>query len=124
MSQIITSPLSEYPGSITLPDGLTLYQMAEWEKVLDQLKYRAGERGIKAVVETADTWLMALPTIITIVEKWEITGIPEHPTVENTKFTPYREYRKFSKWVFNLISALFLGEKDIPKVFGGPSSIG
>lgn len=107
MSRIVQSPFPEWPGSITLPDGLTMIQTAQWEAVAEISRLR---------VEKAQTWVMALPVVAGIIESWNIEGIPEHPTINNHRFAPYKTYRKFSAWVIGLISELYLGETEYPKV--------
>lgn len=115
MSQTIQSPFTDYPGSITLPDGLTLPQMAAWELVMEVTRGR---------YDKAQSWLVALPSLANIVEAWSIEGIPEKPTIENCEFSPYRRYKRFAGWVFSEVCKIYLGEEEYPKVSGSPSLVG
>ncbi len=79
MAKIIESPVKRFPGKIVLSDPLTMPQYMEWVDAAN---------AAEAEEHPAKKQGLYLPGVLACVEKWELAGIPEHPTVENFPASP------------------------------------
>ena len=107
MSKILVSPIADFPGTITLPDRLTLHQVSAWERVVSlSQRMPPGD---------AQRWEVTLPALAEIVVDWDIDGVSKDPTPENFNYYPYAEACLFTRWVREEVSKLNMREKIVPK---------
>jgi hypothetical protein len=107
MSKVITSPVEKWPGTVTIADPLTLPQYAAWEEALPKI-FGKTERGVSA------TELDVLPAIFKIVEKWDLTGFPTNPTIDNFPPKPALKRIALINWLANEITKLWLDDDEDP----------
>ncbi len=106
MSKILTSPVEEYAGTVTIPDRLTAPQYMEYKKTSKEI----GESNREELDELA---MAALPGILALVETWNITGI-EKPSLETFPMTPIVPCIRFLLFVWGEINALVMPALDAP----------
>jgi len=112
MSKILVSPVEAFPGTITLPDRLTLHQVAVWEKSVSLAR--------RLPPGDAQVWEVALPALAEIVIDWSVEGVDKSPTADNFPYFPYAEACLFTRWVREEVSKLNMRETVIPKVSNPP----
>lgn len=106
MGKIITSPVARWPGTVTIPDELTLPQFAAWEDCLIEARASKG---------VSSTQLAYLPGILKIVEAWNLDGgWPTVPTLDNIPAKPYAPRIDLLSWLINEILTLWLDEGEVP----------
>lgn len=108
MSKIITSPVLEFPGTITLSDkpGLPMVELF--------LEARFMPRDTLAHRQERNDALFA--TVTRFVEKWDIKGQPETVTRENIVATPFLATQELISWLVEEVYNLCIGERIVPKV--------
>lgn len=108
MSTVLTSPVPEFPGTITLPDKLPIHKVAAWNTALKET-YKYTE-----TIDKANN--VMLPALLPCIEAWAIVGQTSSPTPETFNYTPWREAEKFYVWVFGSVFDLIMGAESIPNV--------
>ena len=106
MSKIITSPVTRFHGTVTLPDAMDWGQYIAWEKALAMaIKERESEAPTVAGIQHA--WL---PGIKAVVETWNIDGITEG----NIPPKPRQAVSELVSWLVGEISALYEDAETVP----------
>lgn len=112
MPKTLQSPVTRWPGSITLPDYLNFPQEATWEAAIEAIG--AGATVIETAAKPAGA-MVILPAILDIVQGWELGGgFPEKPTLENFPATPKQSSAFLIAWIIGEISSLYEEGQDIP----------
>ncbi len=112
MPKILQSPVTRWPGSITLPDYLNFPQEAVWEAAIDAIG--AGATVIETAAKPAGA-MVILPAILDIVQGWELGGgFPEKPTLENFPATPKQSSAVLIAWIIGEISSLYEEGQELP----------
>ena len=109
MPKVIRSPVEKYPGTVTLSDPLNFPQLIAFQDAIDEV-------GNLSSGETS--WLKLryalLPGLIACVEKWELEGVAEHPTVDTFPATPLRPAGELIDWIQEEVTALLLEAETVP----------
>lgn len=112
MPKTITSPVPEFPGTITLCDPLTLAQCHAIETALgDPNDVASGDN--KRVWLTASD-MQSLPAVLACSESWNIQGQPEKPTMDTFIATPRRASHDLIAWAFRELTLIYFGEFAVP----------
>ena len=99
MSKTIESPVKEFPGTVILPDYLTMPQALAFEKALrDSFALSAKVEEGEEVVTQAEFDAIAIPAICTCVEKWELEGF-EQLLPDTFPFSPRTESSQLIDWL-------------------------
>ena len=122
MSRKLDSPVARWPGSVSLPDYLTLPQYNAFRRALRAaVEYRSGE--MRAALEKdpeAKTFEFddieynerLEPGLLACVEKWELQGLTVNG---HMPATPVKDSRALFDWLEKEILNLVRGEEEIPK---------
>jgi hypothetical protein len=115
---IITSPVKRFPGTVVLPDFMTLPQVQawdEWRGKRDEIQARIQGEGLADKLKTrTELDSIYLPAFFMIVSEWHLENVPEHPTLETFPLTPRLETAKLIGWISAAIETLYFGEVEIP----------
>jgi hypothetical protein len=105
MPKTIESPYpDEYPGSITIPDGLTFPQLVDFSEAL------AATRG----ATDPKNCILSIAAINSIVT-WEITNLPDKPKAKDIFVGHLAENAgAFYRWVLAQVAGLYKNEKTVP----------
>lgn len=101
MSKIITSPVKEFPGTVTLSDPLTFPQAIAFEN--SRYAVRELERKTMLTINYA-----MVPGILACVEKWDIRGLENPPQAETFPSTPGNPVAELLAWLIAELTKLFL----------------
>lgn len=101
----IESPVSEFPGTIELPEYLTLPQVIEYDQAA---------RDSKDITDAMQKNLVLLPMIFKITGTWNIKGIDPKPTMDTFPYTPIIPATMLVSWLHRNIIKIIVGEKTIP----------
>ena len=104
MTKIINSPVKKFPGSITLPDALPLAKVLAFDKAM-----RAASD--LPIIERA---AVCLDAIMDCIEVFQIKGQPDKPTSQTFLYTPAAAATDLYIWLLTSVTALVVGEKEIP----------
>jgi len=122
MSRKVDCPVVRWPGSVTLPDYLTLPQYNTFRRALRAaVAYRAGE--MKAALEKdpeAQTFEFDSgeynerlePGLMACIEKFELQGLTVNG---HLPATPAKDSQALFEWLESELLKLARGEEDIPK---------
>lgn len=122
MSRKIDCPVMRWPGSVTIPDYLTLPQYNAFRRALRAAnEYRAGE--MQAALEKdpqAKTFQFDAgeyderlePGLMICIEKWELQDLTING---HLPATPAKDSQALFTWLETEILKLVHGEEDIPK---------
>ena len=116
MTKTITSPVDKFPGTVVMPEYLTLPQVLAFEAASDnigELRKAATEKGDDGISRTKIDQ-QYLPVILSIVTEWRIDGVPNIPSLENFPLTPRRATAELIAWLIGEITRLWVGEIEIP----------
>ena len=114
MPKIITSPVTKWPGTVTLPDWLSFQQEAAWEEVIEGLE---GEQ-VLGLAAKAKSALLFVPVITGIVQSWDLGGgFPCPPTLDTWPATPKISSALLLAWLIGEISAMHNEATTIPLAF-------
>lgn len=106
----IISPVPEFPGTIELPDYLTLPQVVEYSELSDAL---LADRELHN--KNWARMLKLLPLQLRITGNWNIEGLDTpKPTTENFPFSPAFPSAALLGWLHREITAMIVGEKLLP----------
>ena len=118
MSKVLQRKMEPFTGSVTLSDPLSLEQEAAVERANYHL-----ERAIENIDGEADgvsiRTLAILPGVLACVEKWNIAGIPENPTIQTWPTRPRNAVVSLVSWLFVEIGKIYTDAQDpeIPNAF-------
>lgn len=107
MPKIITSPVSQWQGTVTIADPLYLPQVEAIEAAFDFKP--DGEKVWLSVLDKNK-----LPAIFACVEKWNLENFPDAPTLETFPLSPRPASTKLITWLWQEICAVYLGEVIVP----------
>ena len=105
----LQSPVKHFPGTIILPDFLTLKQVFDFERASDDVA--ALKNG---AIRRSNIDEIYLPFIFGVVVAWNIEGEPKEPTLETWRATPRKSSADLTAWIIGEITKLYLGEIEIP----------
>jgi hypothetical protein len=104
MGKIAQSPIKRFPGSITIPDFLTVPQAQAWEECLR----KSGEERAKiGQVEYIALWI---PGVTAVVEEWNIEKFSHDPF----QTTPRGPVIELISWIIGLMTELYYEAEEIP----------
>lgn len=104
MPKTITSPVENWPGTVTLHDPMTLVQEAAWEDAF------ADARNAKS---RASRTLAILPGIFANVKEWKLDSFPAHPTIDTFPARPREDSARLVAWLIGEITELYK-EGEVP----------
>jgi len=112
MSNTITSPVAEFPGTLVLRAPLNLEQCHRIAVALEtaSAKGAEAEREDRRYASNQET----LRALIACVEKWEIQGQPEAPTLETFNASPVVPVQRFLTWALGELIDIYFGELTVP----------
>lgn len=105
MPKVIQSPVSEWPGTVTLHEPMTLVHEAAWEDALSHY-----ERGRGAAASA----LALLPGVFACVQSWDLSGFPVKPTLESFPTRPREARTRLIAWLVSEISELYTDGEIVP----------
>lgn len=111
MSIVIESTIENFEGKIFLPDFLTMPQVNAFNAANRKTQKAANSPEGITMWERDE---MIAPGLFACIEKLEMQGQPEHPSLENFRFTPARDGDIFISFLIVNISKLVMGEEIIP----------
>jgi hypothetical protein len=109
MSKVVSYSGEKWSGTVTFSDPLTLEQEAAFE--LGMASYRETVKqggGLSAQI------LAILKGVLPCVEKWNLGGFPEVPTLENWPTRPKTECAKLSAWLLEQMAKLYQESTEAP----------
>ena len=124
MSKILTSPVKKWPGTITLPDFLTIGQAMAWEEayanateILPEAEPIQKDEQLTndQINRVAATWAakwteLILPGIMACVESWNLEGLDHN----NFPATPRMSRVTLVAWIVTEIKKLYDEENEVP----------
>lgn len=122
MTKIIESPVKRFPGRVHLADPLNFEQYFAIEEAIETSRefvtpYEEDGKEI-AVVKFGKDQLhynhAFVPAIIACVEKWEIQGLPEIPTVKDFPASPVLSAARFASWLIDELMKVLQEAEEIP----------
>jgi hypothetical protein len=112
MSKIITSPINDFPGTITLAEVVTLPMLTRYEEA----KSLNGTRSVLADAE------YRFASIVSMCERWDISCQPEKPATYNDLSIKNADgvmcagsFRKLILWLIYEIDTYIGTETTVPK---------
>jgi hypothetical protein len=103
--------MEPFTGSVTFSDPLSLEQEAAIERANFHLG-RALENIDGAEDGAAIRTLTILPGILECVEKWNLSKIPEEPTVQTWPTRPRNAVVSLVSWLFTEIGKIYTDSQD------------
>lgn len=121
MTNVRTSPIKQFPGSIRLIDPVVLPAVAKYEQaMLDgrELTREYTPEGGKFPVglAAANYYATILPGVFAIVEGFEIEGIPTNPTVESFPYKPKKAAELLVAWLVDTVKQYVEEDNQVPPV--------
>lgn len=109
MGKTIESPVKKWPGTVTLADPMTFEQYLAWKRSVTDASAL-----IKDEQVPWDEYDAAIsPGVLACVEKWELAGLPEHPTA--LPATPRVTSHRLIVWLMREITDLVTQDEEVPK---------
>jgi hypothetical protein len=109
VSRTITSPSKIWTGTVTLCDALLLPQAeAIDEAMLGEPLATNGKVTYTAIDK------IHLPAVFACVEKWNLAGFPQTPTLENFPMNPLPARHELVEWLWNEVRLIYFGEAEVP----------
>lgn len=105
MSKIITSPVEKFQGTIVLQSPIIFDLYLEW---MDIAQEAAEKKTTKEMVFTY------IPMLCKLIERADIVGMVEHPTVETWPKTPAPSVLALVAWLVNEARSLIAEADTIP----------
>jgi hypothetical protein len=108
MGKVIQSPVTRWPGTVTLSDPLSFPQSFAFEDGLEAAaalpeKHKKSIRRNHAAL---------LPGVCACVEAWELKGLPEVITPDNFPSTPIEDAASLCAWLIDAVLELHTGGGD------------
>lgn len=100
MSKVITSPVDEWPGTVTLHDPLTFPQRFAFEDAL------TAARELREESEARFNYAL-LPGVLACVESFQLSNFPTQPAPDNWPSTPKEPTAKLVAWLVGEIAKLY-----------------
>ena len=104
MSKVLPYKVEPFIGSVTFSDPLSLEQEAAIERANAAMRREMdslGGIGASAIIAAI------LPGILACVEKWNIPGIPENPTVQTWPTRPRVAVSALVAWLLTEVGKLY-----------------
>ena len=101
MSKTIVSPVEEFPGTVILPNHLTMPQALAYEKAV-----RDGSALIEEQASQSEYDAVMVGAICEIVEEWKLDNFDQLST-ETFPFTPRKASAELIAWIFGEIVKLY-----------------
>ena len=99
----LTSPVKRFPGTVELPDFLTLPQALAWEQArADADTLRADG---KTDAELLNAWLVGIKGVVC---DWHIDGY----SIEPIQLSPRSPVIQLTAWLLEEITRLYYGDDD------------
>lgn len=110
MARIVQSPVSRFPGSVTLADPLTLPQVIALEDAFDQqeAQQQAGQRYRSRLFQPY------VPVICSVVVEWNLENFPKTVTPETFPSSPRGATADLIEWLALEIANQYSGETQVP----------
>ena len=112
MSKVLQYKEEPFTGSVVFSDPLSLEQEAAIERANADMK-----RTIEALggVNNGSSAMIAaiLPGILACTERWNLSGIPEEPTLQTWPTRPRVAVSKLVAWLLTELSKLYQDATDI-----------
>lgn len=106
MAKTITSPVERFPGTVELPDFLTVPQAITWERAQKEAQ-RLKDDPEASEAELLSAWV---PSIQTIVAGWHL----ERFSVDPFQMTPRLSVIRLITWLIVEIGKLYEDEENLP----------
>lgn len=103
MPKQVTSPVKRFPGTVTLPDYLTIPQAITWERALRD----AGNLD-RQTATNADFIGIYVPGVAAVVLEWGLEGFTPDPF----QTTPRKAVDELLAWLIREITALYGDDTD------------
>jgi hypothetical protein len=110
MPKIVTSPVSKFPGTVTLLEPHNIVATLEFEKAL-----RKYVEQIEAKAYRSEAQYHMIPGIIACVQEWNLDGFPASVTLESFPTSPRNAASDVINWLFNEIHAIYQGDTEDAK---------
>lgn len=106
VSHILTSNIPRFAGKVYLHQVVTLPMVRKYEEIMLE-----GGRELRAALDAAKVQpsgrmltnsayhSIILPGVLVMVEKFEIPGMPEQPTIEDFPYRPPKQAALFIAWL-------------------------
>ena len=107
MSKTITSPVDEFPGTVKLPNHLTMPQALAYEKAV-----RDGSALIEDGASQSEFDAVMVQAICACVEEWHLDNF-DQLAPDTFPFTPRQASNELVAWLFGEIVKLY--NPDVPE---------
>lgn len=107
MPKVITSPVKQFPGTVTLTEPLFLPQAEVIEEALD---FKVDGDTIR--ITTLDK--KYLPAVFACVEKWDLVNFQVDPAAQTIQMSPRRASHEVVDWIWSEIIKIYIGESEVP----------
>lgn len=119
MAKIITSPVPRFPGEVYLAEPPTLPAVSQFEQAIlagRQLMQDHTPEGAVLPVGLSQSryYQEVLPGVLACVERFQIQGIPENPTVENFPYKPRKAAEQLVGWLVREVEKFINEDDQIP----------
>jgi hypothetical protein len=112
MSKVITSPVEQFSGEVTLHDPLTYPQLFAFQDAMDAATVLREEEEASIYV-----WNYAiLPGIFACVENWDLKNVSNGATPETFPSTPALASVETISWLVGEIASLVIEAETVKKV--------
>lgn len=101
MPKTITSPVKEFPGTVILPDYLTMPQALAYERAI-----RDGSALMEQNATPAEYDALTVEAICECVQEWNLDGF-EQLAPDTFPFTPRLASTELINWLFSEIIKLY-----------------
>lgn len=120
----IESPSKKWAGYVLLHDPLNLEQVFAIEDVQDRSTEIEPSKFLQKISDVSGTSIgitwssrtdkLIVPAILLCVKEWHLTGMPEHPDVDNFPASPRKDARQLLDWIWEEINKIYMGDVEIP----------
>jgi hypothetical protein len=112
MSKVITSPVEQFSGEVTLHDPLTYPQLFAFQDAMDAATVLREEEEASIYI-----WNYAiLPGIFACVENWDLKNVSNGATPETFPSTPALASVETISWLVGEIASLVIEAETVKKV--------
>jgi len=109
--------LTHWTGYVALPDALNYPQLLTWQDAIDAMIEAAGVESLTWDVAAANprTAQHIVGALCSLVTEWNLSGLPNHLTLESFPATPRTQSVLLIAWLGGLVAGLFAGAEDTPE---------
>ena len=107
MSKTITSPVEQFPGTVRLPNHLTMPQVLVLEQAI-----RDGSALSESPFTQSEYDSLLVPAVCECVEEWNLDDF-EQLSADTFPFTPRIASAELINWLFSEIMKLY--QPDVPE---------